>query len=76
MKTSCSIPEHCIDARRLPLFIARGASGGVRCCLRQAASVTRAWCSEGNRVSFRSSSRNGQLKLSIKAFWVGLPGAM
>ena len=25
MVLSCSIPEHCIDARRLPLFIARSA---------------------------------------------------
>ncbi|MDB5661051.1 MAG: hypothetical protein JWS10_3666 [Cypionkella sp.] len=35
----------------------------VRCCrlLRQAASVTRAWCSEGNRVSFMSSSRSRPL---------------
>ncbi|MDB5657625.1 MAG: hypothetical protein JWS10_240 [Cypionkella sp.] len=31
---------------------------------------------QGNRVSFRSSSRSRPLKLSMKAFWVGLPGAI
>jgi hypothetical protein len=25
LELKCSIPEHCIDARRLPLFIARSA---------------------------------------------------
>jgi hypothetical protein len=29
-----------------------------------------------NTSSFRHSSRNLPLKLSTKAFWVGLPGAM
>lgn len=29
-----------------------------------------------HRVSFNSSSRKRPLKLSMKAFWVGLPGAM
>lgn len=26
---NCSIPEHCIDPRRLPLFIARSALGDL-----------------------------------------------
>jgi hypothetical protein len=41
--------------------------------MRQAASVARAWA---NSVSFKSSSRRRPLKLSMKAFWVGFPGAM
>jgi hypothetical protein len=36
----------------------------------------RAWASDVNSVSFNSSSRSLPLKLSIKAFCVGLPGAM
>ena len=32
--------------------------------------------SERNRVSFRNSSRSRPLKISTKAFWIGLPGAM
>jgi hypothetical protein len=43
--------------------------------LRPAASVARACCREENKVSFNSSSRGRPLKLSLKAFWVGLQGA-
>jgi hypothetical protein len=31
---------------------------------------------QGDSFSFSSSSLNRPLKLSTKAFWVGLPGAM
>lgn len=36
----------------------------------------RPWCNDGNRVAFNRSSRRRPLKLSMKAFWIGLPGAM
>ena len=36
----------------------------------------RAWASERNRVSFKSSSRRRPMKLSTKAVWTGLPGEM
>jgi len=36
----------------------------------------RAWASEVNSVSFNNSSRSLLLKLSMKAFCMGLPGAM
>ena len=48
-----------------------GAPGG-----QHDAGMVRAWCRDGNRVSFKSSSRRRPLKLSIKAFWVGFPGAI
>lgn len=38
-------------------------------------SVVR-WARDVNSVSFNNSSRNGPLKLSMKAFCMGLPGAM
>jgi hypothetical protein len=38
-------------------------------------SATRACGSDRNKVSFSSSSRTPPLKLSMKAFWTGLPGA-
>ena len=42
----------------------------------QFAMTARAWTGLRNMVSYKSSSRIWPLKLSIKAFWVGLPGAM
>ena len=38
---SCSIPEHCIDARRLPLFIARSVLRGLIAGLRADAKGVR-----------------------------------
>jgi len=35
-----------------------------------------AFGSDRNKVSFSSSSRSRPLKLSMQAFWTGLPGAM
>ena len=42
----------------------------------QTASVTRAWCRDGSRAAFNSSARRRALELSMKAFRIGLPGAI
>jgi hypothetical protein len=43
---------------------------------RQASTTTCASCDVRNQCSFRHSSRNLPLKLSINAFWTGFPGWM
>ena len=43
---------------------------------RHHAVVTRAWAIEMKSVSLSSSSRSRPLKLSMKPFCIGLPGAM
>ena len=78
-------------AARRPAFSAeergRGDAAGVRYARlewgrtslqsrRQASSLARASARERNRVSFSSSSRSLPLKLSLKPFCWGLPGAM
>jgi len=51
-------------------------SSGVRYPTRQASMIRRASARVTNHESFRHSSRNRPWKLSMWAFWTGLPGAM
>jgi hypothetical protein len=53
-----------------PVFIRNGTRRVAPDC------AALAWAIEPNRVSFSSSSRRRPLKLSVKAFCYGLPGAM